>query len=92
MFATPNRSVGPLEEPPYYGIRLAQTSSALGATGLVIDDHARVLNADGEVIDKLYATGNSTAYRDMGHYYHSGTANTRNMTWAFIAATDAAAA
>ena len=50
------------------------------------------LNEDGEVIEKLYATGNSTAYRDMGHYSHSGAANTRDMTWAYIAATDAAAA
>jgi 3-oxosteroid 1-dehydrogenase len=92
IFAEPNMSVGPLEEPPYYGIRLEQTSSALGATGLVIDDHAHVLDEGGEVIEGLYATGNSTAYRDLGHHYHSGTANMRNMTWAYIAAGDAAAA
>ncbi len=31
------------------------------AGGLVTDEHARVLRADGSVIEGLYATGNSTA-------------------------------
>jgi 3-oxosteroid 1-dehydrogenase len=92
VFGDPNCSVGPLQEAPYHGVRLTQTSSALGATGFVIDERARVLDEDNQVIEKLYATGNATAYRDLGHFYHSGTANARNMTWAYIAATDAAGA
>lgn len=91
VFAESNMSVAPVSEPPYFGIVLSQTSSALGATGFVTDDRARVLDEDGDVIEKLYATGNTTAYRDLGHHYHSGTANTRNMTWAYVAANDAAA-
>jgi 3-oxosteroid 1-dehydrogenase len=91
IFAEPNRSVGPVDEAPYYGVRLVQSAGAsLIATGLVTDDRARVLGEDGEIIGNLYATGNSSAYRDVGRHYHAGIANTRNMTWAYIAATDAA--
>lgn len=90
-FAAPNRCLGPLDEPPFYGIRLTQTTGgSLTAAGLVCDEHARIVDEDGEAIEHLYATGNAMAYRDLGGYFHSGTANTRNITWAYVAATHAA--
>jgi 3-oxosteroid 1-dehydrogenase len=91
MYAEPNHCLGPLDEPPFYGVRLTQTTGgSLTAAGLLCDEHARIVNADGEAIERLYATGNAMAYRDLGGYFHSGTANTRNITWAYVAATHAA--
>jgi predicted oxidoreductase len=53
-------ALGPLEQPPFYAAEIK--SGALGTKGgPVTDAHARVLNIDGEVIDGLYAAGNTMA-------------------------------
>ncbi len=54
------KSLGTIEEGPFYALQLYPGDvSTYG--GLVTDAHARVLRADGSVIEGLYATGTSTA-------------------------------
>jgi 3-oxosteroid 1-dehydrogenase len=56
----PNPNLGPIEQPPFYAVAMYPGDVGT-AGGVVTDDHARVLRADGSVIEGLYATGNSTA-------------------------------
>lgn len=56
----PNPNLGPIEQPPFYAVAMYPGDVGT-AGGLVTDEHARVLRADGSVIEGLYATGNSTA-------------------------------
>jgi len=67
----PNAVLGEISEPPFYAIRLF-TGDVGTFGGLVTDEHARVLTPDGEVIDGLYATGNSTASVCGGIYPGAG--------------------
>lgn len=63
----PNPCLGPLEKPPFYAFRLVPGD--LGTKGGVVTDaNARVLDADGNPIPGLYATGNNSA-SVMGHDY-----------------------
>ncbi|MBX6390271.1 MAG: FAD-binding protein [Frankia sp.] len=63
----PNPNLAPLVKPPFYAARLVPGD--LGTSGgLRCDEHARVLRADGSVIEGLYATGNCSA-AVMGHQY-----------------------
>jgi len=56
----PNRSLGPIEKPPFYALEV--WPGDLGTMGgLLTDEHARVLRKDGSVIGNLYAAGNNTA-------------------------------
>jgi hypothetical protein len=57
----PNPSLGPINTPPFYAVRLYPGDIA-AATGFVTDAHACALDAQGHVIPGLYAVGN-----DMHH-------------------------
>ncbi|MCW2497041.1 3-oxosteroid 1-dehydrogenase [Jatrophihabitans sp.] len=64
---TPNPCLAPIDQGPYYAV--VMVPGDLGTKGgLVTDVHARVLRADGSVIDGLYAAGNVSA-PVMGHTY-----------------------
>jgi len=53
----PNPCMRPIEQPPFYAVRLYP--SDLGtAAGLLTDENARVLDAEGRPIPGLYACGN----------------------------------
>jgi 3-oxosteroid 1-dehydrogenase len=56
----PNPNLAPLEHPPYYAVQL-HPGDVGTAGGLLTDEHARVLRADGAAVDGLYAAGNTTA-------------------------------
>jgi 3-oxosteroid 1-dehydrogenase len=56
----PNPNLGAIEEAPFYACRMYPGDVGT-AGGLVTDEYARVLRADGSAIAGLYATGNSTA-------------------------------
>lgn len=56
-FAGPNPTLGPIATPPYYAVRLYPGDIG-AATGLVIDEWARVLKESNEPIEGLYACGN----------------------------------
>lgn len=56
----PNPNLAALERGPFTAVQLVPGD--LGTKGgLLTDEHARVLDADGEVISGLYAAGNTTA-------------------------------
>ncbi|MGX1811116.1 FAD-binding protein [Nocardia sp. NPDC055321] len=81
----PNPNLAPLGEPPYYAFRMVLGD--LGTSGgLRTDEHARVLRADGTVIDRLYATGNTTAAVMGRSYAGAGATIGPAMTFGYIAA------
>jgi len=87
----PNSCLAPLWLPPYHAFRIVPGD--LGTKGgLVTDAHARVLRADGSVIQGLYAAGNASS-AVMGHSY-AGAGSTIGpaMTFGYIAAMDVAGA
>jgi 3-oxosteroid 1-dehydrogenase len=59
-FHRPSPTLGKLENAPYYAVRIYPGDVGTGG-GLVTDEHARVLRADGSIIDGLLAAGNITA-------------------------------
>ena len=85
----PNPNLAPIEKPPFYALSVSVVGVGITQVGLKTDDRARVVNHTGP-IPGLYAAGNSMAWLDIGANYHSGSSNARGMTWAFIAAVDAA--
>jgi len=85
----PNCSLGPVETGPFYAVQIYPGD--LGTKGgLVTDERSRVLAEDGQPIPGLYAAGN-TAASVMGRSY-PGAGGTIGpaLTFAFLAAEDAA--
>lgn len=88
---TPNSSLAPLVEAPFYAI--AVYPGDLGTKGgLVTDAQARVLTADRNVIAGLYATGNCSASIMGTSYPGAGGTIGPAMTFGYIAANHAAEA
>ena len=87
----PNPSLGAIERAPFYAIKIVPGD--LGTKGgLRTDVHARVLRADGTVIDGLYAAGN-TSSPVMGHTYAGpGATIGPALTFGYLAALHIAAA
>ena len=85
----PNPCLAPLTSGPFYAVKL--WPGDLGTKGgLVTDERARVLRANGMPIEGLYAAGNTTA-SVMGHYYPGpGATIGPAMTFGYIAALDMA--
>jgi succinate dehydrogenase/fumarate reductase flavoprotein subunit len=69
--AGPNPCVAPIERGPFYAVRVVPGSLGTFA-GLEVDVHARVLDAQGEPIDGLYAAGNDMSSVMGGHYPSGG--------------------
>lgn len=86
----PNPNLGPLDKPPFYGIRLVPVGVGVNSVGLETDAVARVKHVRGHAIAGLYACGNSAAALDIGAGYQSGLSNLRGMTWGYIAGRHAA--
>lgn len=85
----PNPNLGAIEEPPFAAV--AMVPSDVGtAGGLVTDEWARVLRADGQPIEGLYATGNTTASVMGRRYPGAGASIAAAATFAFVAAHHAA--
>lgn len=84
----PNPGLGAIERPPFYAV--AVYPGDLGTFGgIMTDASARVLRADGSVIDGLLATGNVTA-PVMGRIYPcTGASIASTMVFGFIAAQQA---
>ncbi|MDB6107520.1 MAG: FAD-binding protein [Gammaproteobacteria bacterium] len=81
----PNPSLGPLDTPPYYGIRVFPGDVGTNG-GVVTDEFARVLDDAGKPIAKLYATGNTTASVMGRSYPGAGASIAPAMVFGFIAA------
>lgn len=86
----PNPNLGPLDRPPYYGVRLLPVGVGVNSVGLETNAFAQVMHVRGRPIPGLYACGNSAAALDTGAGYQSGLSNLRGMTWGYIAGRHAA--
>ncbi len=82
-------NLAPLGEGPYYAFALVL--SDLGTNGgVVTDERARALRADGSAIDGLYATGNASATVMGRSYAGAGATLGPAMTFGYVAANDIA--
>ncbi|ORW55821.1 3-ketosteroid-delta-1-dehydrogenase [Mycobacterium parmense] len=81
----PNPNLYPLGDPPYYAFRIVLGD--LGTSGgLSVDEHARVLRADGSAVRGLYAVGNTSAPVMGRSYAGAGATIGPAMTFGFVAA------
>jgi 3-oxosteroid 1-dehydrogenase len=84
----PNPNLAPLAQPPFYAIKIVPGD--LGTKGgLRTDERARVVRADGSVIDGLYAAGNTSAMVMGRSYAGPGATIGPAMTFGYLAALDA---
>jgi len=85
---TPNPNLGPIDTPPFYGMRT--WPGELGTKGgLAVDARSRVLKENGEVIPGLYAAGNCSA-SVMGRTYPGpGSTLGPAATFGYVAVRDA---
>lgn len=81
----PNPNLGPLENGPYYGVKLVPVSVGINSHGLKTNTDGQVVHVRGHAIPGLYAAGNAAALLDLGGGYQSGTSNMRAITWGYIA-------
>jgi 3-oxosteroid 1-dehydrogenase len=79
-----NPNMGPLNKPPYYGIKLTPVGVGINAVGLRTNETGQVMHVRERPIPGLYAAGNSAAALDTGAGYQSGLSNLRGMTWGYI--------
>lgn len=81
----PNPTLGKIEAGPYYAVKILPLDVGTSG-GLVTDEDARVLRADGSVISGLYAAGNITA-PVVGHTYPgAGASIGGGMVFGYVAA------
>lgn len=86
---TPSRTLGRIDQPPYYAIPVVPGDVGTFG-GVLTDEHARVLRADGSVINGLYACGVATG-SVMGRFYPgAGCSLGPGFTFGYIAARHAA--
>ncbi len=89
----PNRRVhpclGPIDEPPYYGVQVVPGDIGT-CGGLVTDEDARVVDREDRPIEGLYATGNGTATVMGRHYLGPGASIANTMVFGYLAARHAA--
>lgn len=82
----PHPNNGPVERPPFFGMRLRLCNTGIASSGLRSTDHARVLDRHGEVIDGLYAVGECAVRNTGGGGYNSGYSLSRAMVFGWVAA------
>lgn len=82
---SPNPSLGPIEAPPFFAIRLLP--GMLSTTkGLITDDRANVLNGMGQPIPGLFAVGADMNSVWGGHYPGGGASLGAALVFGYIAA------
>lgn len=85
----PNHKVhpclGPIDEPPYYAVEVVPGDIGT-CGGVVTDEHAQVLDQQGNPIEGLYATGNITATVMGRHYLGPGASIANTMVFGYLAA------
>lgn len=81
---TPNPTLAPIERGPFYALPIY--AGDIGTNGgIVTDDQARVLNAAGQVIEGLYATGNNAASSMGASYPGAGVTLGPALTFGYVA-------
>jgi 3-oxosteroid 1-dehydrogenase len=79
-----NPNLGPVSEPPFYGLELHPTGA--GAAGLLTDTLSRVMHLRGQPIPGLYAIGNAAAHTEYGTGYQAGLSLASAMTFSYLTA------
>jgi 3-oxosteroid 1-dehydrogenase len=85
----PNPTLGTIAEPPFWAVPLVPGDVGT-CGGAITDEHARVLRADGSVIEGLYAAGNCAAPLAGPHYIGAGLSIGASSVFGYIAARHAA--
>jgi 3-oxosteroid 1-dehydrogenase len=85
----PNAAVGPLERAPYYATRVLPADVGT-CGGVITNEHSQVLDEQDQVIDGLYATGNTTATVMGRTYPGAGASIASTMVFGYVAARHAA--
>ncbi len=80
----PNPCIAPIEKGPFYAIKMVIGDLGTYA-GIKTDAHARALDADGQVIEGLYAAGNDMASIMGGNYPGAGITLGPALTFGYIA-------
>ncbi|MDA9467172.1 FAD-dependent oxidoreductase [Bradyrhizobium sp. CCBAU 53415] len=80
----PNPCVAPIEHGPFYAIKMVIGDLGTYA-GIVTDENARALDAEGRVIPGLYAAGNDMASIMGGNYPGAGITLGPALTFGYIA-------
>jgi succinate dehydrogenase/fumarate reductase flavoprotein subunit len=80
----PNPCLGPIARAPFYAVRLYPGDIGV-ATGLVTDEHARVLRDDGSAVGRLYACGNDMNSVMGGNYPGPGITIGPGLVFSYIA-------
>jgi len=88
-FPGPSPCMAPLSQGPFYAVRVVAGSLGTFA-GCRANAHAQVLQAHGEPVPGLYASGNDQSSMMGGHYPSGGITLGPAMTFGFIAAHHAA--
>lgn len=78
------RSLGAVDQPPFYGIELKPASAS--AAGLLTDVDGRVLRFDRTAVEGLYAVGNAAARLEFGVGYQAGYTLASGMTFGLLIA------
>ena len=86
----PNPNLGAIEKPPFYAVAIYPGDVGTQG-GVVTDERARALRADGTVIRGLYATGNCTASVMGRTYPGAGASIAASFVFGWLAAHDALA-
>jgi len=82
----PNPNLGTVLKPPFYAMELKRIGgTAIPSSGLLTDQHSRVMGWDDRPIEGLYAAGNSVARMETGAVMQSGISNARGMTYGWLA-------
>lgn len=87
----PNGNLGPLEKGPFYAVPLQRLAGGgIASTGVMADQHCRVMGWNDKPIEGLYVAGNSQARLDNGAFMQSGITNARGLTHGYLAGRHAA--
>ena len=89
MSHRPNPCLGRIARAPFYAV-LLYPGDIGAATGLVTDEDARILRADGSAIDRLYACGNDMNSVMGGNYPGPGITIGPGLVFAHVAVRDIA--
>ncbi len=82
---TPNPTLAPLDKAPFYALPIY--AGDIGTNGgVVVDEYARALKADGAPIEGLYVVGNNAASVMGQSYPGAGATLGPSMTFGFVAA------
>jgi 3-oxosteroid 1-dehydrogenase len=80
----PNPCLGPVEQPPYFGMQLLLTGNAIPGTGIAVDEECRAQQLSGSILKGLYAVGSCAVFSTSGAGHGGGFALSRAIAMSYI--------